>query len=47
MDAFESRLPVERRECLRWVAAARGYRDEEDRVSRLLDDLAFGNPLPR
>jgi hypothetical protein len=47
MDAFESRPPKERERCLRWIAGAAGEREEEDRVSRVLDSLAFEKALPQ
>ncbi|HEU0073071.1 MAG TPA: hypothetical protein VFS30_03600, partial [Dehalococcoidia bacterium] len=40
METFESRSPQERARCLQWIASAAGEHDEEERVSRLLDDLS-------
>ena len=45
-ETFRSRSPDERERCLRWLSEARDARDEEDRVSHLLDTLWFGHPLP-
>jgi DNA-binding MarR family transcriptional regulator len=45
MEAFESCSPQERDGCLRWIASAAGEREEEKRVSRLLDDLSQNRTL--
>jgi DNA-binding MarR family transcriptional regulator len=47
IEAFESRPSLERERCLRWIAAAEGEREEERRVSRVLDDLSSGRALPQ
>ena len=46
-DAFESRPQMERERCLRWVATADGEREEERRVSRVLNDLSLDRALPK
>jgi DNA-binding MarR family transcriptional regulator len=46
MNAFESRPAPERERCLRWIANAEEEREEERRVSRVLDDLVHSRPLP-
>jgi DNA-binding MarR family transcriptional regulator len=46
LDAFESRTPREREGCLQWVAEAAEEREEERRVSRLVDDLSNNRALP-
>jgi hypothetical protein len=45
MDAFESRSPYEQAECLQRIAAAVRPKEQDHRVSVLLDDLARGAPL--
>ena len=45
-DAFRARPRKERESCLRWIDAALGERAQEERVSEVLDCLAFGGPLP-
>ncbi len=45
-DEFKSRSPEERAGCLRWIDAAVGERTQEERVSEMLDCLAFGRVLP-
>jgi hypothetical protein len=45
MEAFESRSPFEQAECLQWIAAAIRPKEQDHRVSVLLDDLARGAPL--
>jgi DNA-binding MarR family transcriptional regulator len=46
LDTFESRTPEEREGCLQWIADAAGEREEERRVSRLVDDLLNSRALP-
>lgn len=46
-DAFLSRSIEERTSCLKWIDAAVGETAQEDRVSDMLDCLAFGRELPR
>ena len=45
-EDFESRSGKEREACLQWIDAAVGERAQEDRVSEMLDCLAFGQALP-
>ena len=45
-EAFWARPSRERDACLRWVDAALGERAQEERVSEVLDCLAFGRALP-
>jgi hypothetical protein len=45
-DEFKRRSSKERRQSLNWLAGARSSKEEEDRVSRLLDALWFGKALP-
>lgn len=46
-EDFQSRSGEERTGCLRWIDAAVGERSQEERVSQMLDCLAFGQMLPR
>lgn len=45
-EEFEARQLIEQVECLSWVAEACDSDDEEQRVTRVLDDLMHGHPLP-
>ena len=46
LDAFESQPDEDQAACMRWADAAVDDRDQEARVSQLLDFLARGLPLP-
>ena len=46
MEAFEQRPAWERDSCLQWLTRAGSQREQERRVSCLLDDLFLDRPLP-
>ena len=45
LEAFEAHTDEDQAACVRWVDAAIDDRDQEARVSQLLDFLAHGLPL--